>query len=173
MSAFCSNFAAQNCVTMTKEEIERRVEEAKELFRQGFNCSQSVFAACCDIYGIEDKNVALRLSSSFGGGIGRMRLTCGAACGMFMLAGMEKGSATPGDHEGKAANYALVQDLAQQFKDQFGSMTCAELLGIAPKPEEPTPAPRTEAYYKKRPCVEMVGEAVRIYLETISKEKDN
>ena len=71
---------------MTNEEIEKRVERAKELFHEGYNCSQSVFAACADIYGIEDEELALRLSASFGGGIGRMRQTCGAACGMFMLA---------------------------------------------------------------------------------------
>ena len=154
---------------MTNEEIERRSERAKDLFRQGFNCSQSVFAACCDIY-IKDEKLALRLAASFGGGIGRMRLTCGAACGMFMLAGLEKGSATPGDHDGKAANYALVQELAQKFKNQYGSITCAELLGIASKPQEPTPEARTQAYYEKRPCVEMIGEAVRMYLETVNKD---
>ena len=110
---------------MTNEEIERRSERAKELFRQGFNCSQAVFASCCDLYGIQDEQLALRLAASFGGGIGRMRMTCGAACGMFMLAGLEKGSATPGDQEGKAANYALVQDLAQDFKAQYGSIICA------------------------------------------------
>ena len=156
---------------MTNEEIERRSDRAKELFRQGFNCSQSVFAACCDLYGITDEKLALRLAASFGGGIGRMRLTCGAACGMFLLAGLEKGSATPGDHDGKAANYALVQELAQKFKNTYGSLTCAELLGIAPKPQEPTSEARTAQYYEKRPCVEMIGEAVKIYLRKTFPDK--
>ena len=155
---------------MKKEDIEKRVERAKELFKQGFNCSQSVFAACADLYGIEDEALALRLSASFGGGIGRMRETCGAACGMFMLAGLENGSAKAGDAEGKMQNYALVQDLAAKFKDENGSLRCAELLGIKSKEQgtktnDPTPAPRTEEYYKKRPCVEMVASAVRIFLE--------
>jgi C_GCAxxG_C_C family probable redox protein len=150
---------------MTNEEIEVRVEKAKTLFKQGFNCSQSVFAACADIYGIEDEALALRLSASFGGGIGRMRQTCGAACGMFMLAGLENGSAVVGDAEGKKQNYALVQNLAEKFKKENGSLICAELLGIAPKPQEPTPEARTEEYYKKRPCAEMVASAVRIFLE--------
>ena len=153
---------------MKKEEIEKRVEKAKELFHQGFNCSQSVFAACADIYGIEDEALALRLSASFGGGIGRMRQTCGAACGMFMLAGLENGSAIEGDAEGKKQNYALVQDLAAKFQAENGSLICSELLGIAPKPQEPTPEARTEAYYQKRPCVEMVASAVRIYLESLT-----
>lgn len=152
---------------MTQQEIDKRVEKAKTLFHQGFNCSQAVFAACADIYGIEDETLALRLAASFGGGIGRMRQTCGAACGMFMLAGLENGSAIEGDAEGKKQNYALVQDLAAKFQAENGSLICSELLGIAPKPQEPTPEARTEAYYQKRPCVEMVATAVRIFLSTI------
>ena len=143
------------------------MERAKELFHQGFNCSQAVFAACADIYGIEDEALALRLAASFGGGIGRMRQTCGAACGMFLLAGLQNGSAIPGDAEGKKNNYTLVQDLAAKFKNENGSLICAELLGIAPKPQTPTPEARTEAYYQKRPCVEMVASAVRMYLESL------
>ena len=153
---------------MTEQEIQKRVERAKELFHQGFNCSQAVFAACADIYGIEDEALALRLAASFGGGIGRMRQTCGAACGMFLLAGLQNGSAIPGDAEGKKNNYTLVQDLAAKFKNENGSLICAELLGIAPKPQTPTPEARTEAYYQKRPCVEMVASAVRMYLESLN-----
>ena len=151
---------------MTEQEIEKRVERAKELFHQGVNCSQSVFAACADMYGMDEQTV-LRVAASFGGGIGRMRQTCGAACGMFLLAGLENGSAIPGDAEGKKKNYALVQDLAAKFKDENGSLICAELLGIAPRPQEPTPEARTEAYYQKRPCADMVASAVRIYLESL------
>lgn len=151
---------------MTSQEIDQRVEKAVALFKQGFNCSQSVVAACADIYGI-DEQTALRISASFGGGIGRMRQTCGAACGMFLLAGLENGSAVPGDAEGKKQNYALVQDLAAKFKGENGSLICAELLGIAPNPQEPTPEARTEAYYQKRPCAEMVASAVKIYLESL------
>ena len=151
---------------MTEQEIQIRIDRSKELFHQGFNCSQSVVAACADIYGM-DEQTALRVAASFGGGIGRMRQTCGAACGMFLLAGLENGSALPGDAEGKKKNYALVQDLAAKFKDENGSLICAELLGITPKPQEPTPEARTEAYYKKRPCADMVASAVKIYLESL------
>ena len=151
---------------MTEQEIQKRVEHAKELFHQGFNCSQAVFAACADIYGMAEP-MALRLAASFGGGIGRMRQTCGAACGMFLLAGLENGSAIPGDAEGKKNNYAFVQDLAAKFKNENGSIICSELLGIAPRPQDPTPEARTEAYYQKRPCVDMVASAVRIFLESL------
>ena len=153
---------------MTQQEIEQRVEKARALFKQGFNCSQSVFAACADIYGIDDEALALKLAASFGGGIGRMRMTCGAACGMFLLAGLENGSTIVGDADGKKQNYTLVQDLAAKFEAENGSLICAELLGIASKPQEPTPEARTEAYYQKRPCVDMVANAVRIYLTNLN-----
>ncbi len=154
---------------MENVEIERRAQRAVELFKQGFNCAQAVFASCADMYGIEDEQLALRLSASFGGGMGRMRLVCGAASGMFMLAGLEKGSATPHDNEGKMANYAFVQQLAGEFKGQYGSLICAELLGLAPKGSvDPRPAERTPEYYEKRPCSEMIAEAVRIYLRTLN-----
>lgn len=149
---------------MTEQEIQQRVDKAVALFKQGFNCSQSVFAACADLYGINDEALALRLSASFGGGIGRMRQTCGAACGMFLLAGLHNGSAIPHDADGKKQNYALVQDLAAQFKAENGSLICAELLGIAPKQQDPQPEARTDAYYQKRPCADMVASAVRIFL---------
>lgn len=149
---------------MTEQEIQQRVDKAVALFKQGFNCSQSVFAACADLYGINDEALALRLSASFGGGIGRMRQTCGAACGMFLLVGLHNGSTIPHDADGKKQNYALVQDLAAQFKAENGSLICAELLGIAPKPQDPQPEARTDAYYQKRPCADMVASAVRIFL---------
>ena len=168
---------SQNCMNMkqiTDEDIEQRAARATELFKQGYNCSQAVFVSCADLYGMTDEQLALRLSASFGGGMGRMRMVCGAASGMFMLAGLEKGSATPHDNEGKMANYAFVQQLAGEFKDKYGSLICAELLGLAPKGQcnvkldlDPRPAERTPEYYEKRPCSEMVAEAVRIYLRNL------
>lgn len=167
---------------MTNEEIESRAQRAVDLFKQGFNCSQAVFASCADIYSITDEKLALRLSASFGGGMGRMRLVCGAASGMFMLAGLHNGSATPHDSEGKMANYAFVQQLAGEFKAKYGSLICAELLGLVPKNTTPSlegregvgfsprPADRTPEYYQKRPCPEMIAEAVRIYLRAINEK---
>lgn len=152
---------------MTNEEIEVRAQRATDLFKQGYNCSQAVFASCADIYGVTDESLALRLSASFGGGMGRMRMVCGAASGMFMLAGLQNGSSTPHDNEGKMANYAFVQQLAGEFKAQYGSLICAELLGLAPKPQDPKPEERTQQYYEKRPCSEMVAQAVRIFLRSL------
>ena len=150
--------------------MEDRIEKAVELFKSGFNCSQSVVAAFADMYGFSEEQ-ALRMSASFGGGIGRMRQTCGAACGMFLLAGLEKGAIDGKDREGKGANYALVQELAEEFKKRNGSMICAELLGLKKPEGSSRPEARTEQYYSKRPCIKMVEEAARIWVEYLKMQQ--
>ena len=152
-----------------KMNIEGRVEKAVELFREGYNCSQSVVAAYADLYGFTEEQ-ALKMSASFGAGIGRMRETCGAACGMFL----QTGCTDPKDAAGKGANYAVVQDLAAQFKEMNGSLVCAELLGLREKKDmgvgSPTqPQERNAEYYKKRPCVEMVRTAARLFGEYLEQ----
>ena len=151
--------------------MEERIEKAVALFKEGYNCSQSVVAAFADRYGFT-REQALRMSASFGGGIGRMRETCGAACGLFMLAGLETGAVDGADREGKAANYAWVQQLAEEFKKRNGALKCAELLGLSKKePVVSTPEARTPQYYAKRPCVKMVEEAARIWCEYLENQK--
>ena len=109
------------------------------------------------------------MAASFGGGIGRMRQTCGAACGMFLLAGLETGAVRGDDREGKAANYALVQELAEEFRRRNGSLICAELLGLKQPEGSSQPEARTEQYYAKRPCVQMAEEAARIWAEYLTR----
>ena len=148
---------------------EERIEKAVALFKEGYNCSQSVVAAFADQYGFT-REQALRMSASFGGGIGRMRETCGAACGLFMLAGLETGAIEGADRDGKARNYAVVQELAEEFKRRNGALKCADLLGLSKKePVVSTPEARTAQYYAKRPCVKMVEEAARIWCEYLEK----
>ena len=148
--------------------MEDRIQKAVELFKSGYNCSQSVVAAFADMYGFTQEQ-ALRMSASFGGGIGRMRETCGAACGMFLVAGLETGATEATDREGKAANYAVVQELAAEFKKRNGSLICGELLGLKKKePVSTIPEERTAQYYSKRPCAKMVEEAARIWSEYLS-----
>ena len=150
--------------------MEERIEKAVSLFKEGYNCSQAVVAAYADLYGFT-REQALKISASFGGGIGRMRKTCGAACGLFILAGLETGCTIGKDREGQEANYKLVQKLADEFTQRNGSITCAELLGLdksAPTPT--TPEARTNEYYKKRPCVKMVEEAARIWSEYLQSK---
>ena len=149
---------------------EERIEMAVSLFKEGFNCSQSVVVAFADKYGFT-REQALKMSASFGGGIGRMRETCGAACGLFLLAGLETGATEGADRNGKAANYALVQELAEEFKQRNGALRCADLLGLSKKePVVSTPEARTDQYYAKRPCVKMVEEAARIWCEYLQKQ---
>lgn len=111
------------------------------------------------------------MSASFGGGIGRMRQTCGAACGMFVLAGLQSGTTIGSDREGKSRNYAMVQQLAESFKQINGSMICAELLGLKSNAKITAQASeRTDSYYKKRPCSEMVRTAARLFANAISQD---
>lgn len=155
------------------ENMEDRIELAVSLFKEGYNCSQSVVAAFADLYGFT-REQALKMSASFGGGIGRMRQTCGAACGLFMVAGLETGCTEGKNREGKEANYKLVQELAEEFRRRNGSIVCAELLGLAKSAPTPaTPEERTTEYYKKRPCVKMVEEAARIWAEYLVKNHKN
>lgn len=140
----------------------KRVEVAERLFREGYNCSQSVFAAYSDLYGI-DQETALKLSASFGGGLGRMREICGAVSGMSMIAGLETGSAAKMDDAGKRYNYEVVQMLAQEFQKRSGSMICRELLHLgAEKGLDAIPQNRTEEYYNSRPCEQLVKDAAEI-----------
>ena len=138
-------------------------DKAVQLFKEGYNCAQAVFAAFADKYGI-DRETALRLSASFGGGMGRMREVCGTVSGMMLVSGLETGAVEGSDREGKAANYAEAQKLAELFREENGSIICRELLGLKPDggQESPVPESRTPQYYAKRPCVELVRCAAEI-----------
>lgn len=148
---------------------EERVALAVELFNSGFNCAQAVSAAWADSYGLSREQMLLA-AASFGGGIGRMRKTCGAACGMFILAGFESGSTNPADRERKGANYALVQKLADEFARRNGALECHDLLtGNGVKSEtSASPEARTAEYYKKRPCPRIVQTAAQIWLDYLN-----
>lgn len=139
-------------------------------FRRGYNCTQSVVLTFADVYGLSE-DLALRVSASFGAGMGRMRMTCGAVSGMFLLAGLENGSVVAGDLVGRGKNYETVRELADKFKAETGSIICAELLGLnlaQMKEEGAMPSARTTEYYRKRPCPKMVGLACRIYAEFLN-----
>ncbi len=142
--------------------MKNRVKEAQNLFQDGYNCAQSVFAAYSDLYGF-DRDTALKISSSFGGGVGRMREICGAVSGMCMIAGLETGTSKKMDDEGKKYNYEVVQKLTEEFKSISGSIICRELLGLDGKEEkDTTPQKRTEEYYNTRPCEQLVMDAAEV-----------
>ena len=154
--------------------IDERVEKAKRLFKEGgYNCCQAVVLAYNDVFGI-DNETAAAMSSGFGGGMGRMREVCGSVSGMVMLAGLIRPATDPTVKDWRTANYALVQDMAGEFKAINGSIVCKELLGLVPMgssqqvpQESPEPSDRTPEYYKKRPCEELVGISARIVGEKI------
>ena len=135
-------------------------EKAAENFLAGYNCAQSVFLAFAEDLGLET-DFALRLASSFGGGMGRLREVCGGVSGILMAAGLLYGYSSPDDDEAKAAHYALVQELAKEFRRENGSIICRELLGREGS-ETPVPEKRTAAYYAQRPCARFVGSAAAI-----------
>ena len=146
--------------------MQSRTEQAIALFKEGYNCSQAVFATYADLFGIE-KEMALRVSASFGAGIGRMREVCGAANGMFLVAGMLTGATKGKDQLAKQKNYEVVQLLAEEFKkENHGTYICRELLGLdkvkKPELEGTIPEARTEEYYKKRPCLNTIKGAAAI-----------
>ena len=141
-------------------------ERAAELFLQGYNCAQAVAVAFCDVTGLEPDFTA-RMASSFGGGMGRMREVCGAVSGMLMVAGLVYGYDIPGDDVSKKKHYALVQNLAGQFRREVGSIVCRELLNNPPA--DPNPTPRTADFYTKRPCARMVLTAARILDEYLQQ----
>jgi len=133
---------------------------ARFLFRQGYNCSQAVFGAFADDLGI-DFELAMRLSSSFGGGMGRLREVCGAVSGMFMVCGAKKGYSTPETGAIKAAHYKQIQELASIFRESHGSLICRDLLGGTVS-DSPMPTARTEEFYRLRPCERLIASAASI-----------
>ncbi len=135
-------------------------EKARDLFLSGCSCSQAVFAAFAEDFGI-DQATALKLASSFGGGMGGMRETCGAVSGMLMAAGMKWGYSNVGDLDVKTAHYARVRSLIEGFKAEHGTMVCRELLAHLGELKK-DPSARTAEYYKVRPCVLFVETAARL-----------
>ena len=124
-----------------------RREKAEALFVEGYNCAQAVAIAFEDVHGVDRETIA-KLSSSFGGGMGRLREVCGSVTGMFMVAGLLYGYDDPKAKTEKTDHYTRIQKLAEDFAAENGSIVCRELLGLTEKKQEPTPEARTAEYYK-------------------------
>lgn len=156
---------------MLTPELEERVRRAVELFMSGYGCAQSVVAAFADLYDFTPQQ-AVRMAAGFGGGVGRMRMMCGAVSGIVMLVGLSDGQTEGSDRAGKAHCYEVVQRLLQRSKEENGSLICAELLGL----DGPVamgnfvPDERNAEYYRKRPCAAKVESAARIFAEYLSQK---
>lgn len=148
--------------------MENHAQRAEALFLQGYNCAQASFAAFCPDTGM-DFNTALLVSSSFGGGMGRMREVCGALSGIFMAAGLLYGYKDASAHKEKSEHYARIQQLAQSFRQEFGSIICRDLLALPAGAQTPEPEQRTAGYYKRRPCRQCVAFAAGLLSDYIKQ----
>mgnify|MGYP005877859559 FL=1 len=143
------------------------MQRAVDNFMQGYGCCQSVVAAFADLYNLDD-TMAKRIAAGFGGGVGRMRMMCGAVSGIVILAGLDRGQIDGADRKGKSMCYKVVQEQLDEFKVQNGSVVCAELLGLKGHEKAQSSyvaSPRTAEYYKTRPCAAKVESAARIFAE--------
>ena len=159
-------------MNITNQELDKRVERAVDNFMAGYGCCQSVVAAFADLYGVDEKT-ALRFGAGFGGGVGRLRMMCGAVSGIVMLVGLDCGQTEGSDREGKSACYKVVQELLARSEQQNGSLICAEILGLKGRDKANCTyeaSPRTAEYYKTRPCAAKVESAARIFADYL-KEK--
>lgn len=152
---------------------EDRIQQAVELFMQGYGCCQSVVCAFSDLYGL-DEEMALRVSAGFGGGVGRLRMMCGTCSALVILAGLERGQTRGEDREGKAACYQLVRQLLETFRQRNGSIICAELLqmnGVKAETNTSQPDERNAEYYRVRPCARKVESAARVFAEYLASSE--
>lgn len=149
-----------------------RRELAESNFVDGYSCAQAVVKAFADVTGFDGEQ-AMRLCSSFGGGMGRLREVCGAVSGMFIVEGFLEGYFDPSAQDAqtqKTEHYKRIQELAKRFKERNCSIVCREILGARAASTNPVPDERTPEYYKSRPCARMCGDAAEI-LECFLKER--
>lgn len=146
-------------------------ELAKQLFFKGYNCAQSVFCAFTDVTGY-DIDTSARMASSFGAGLGRLRETCGVVSAAALVLGIVKGYDDPADYQAKKDHYALVREYADRFRAENASINCRELLTLAGlNPESGgEPEQRSEEFYRKRPCPQLVYNAALILDEMIHND---
>lgn len=144
------------------------VQRARDLFGQGFNCAQSVFAAFADETGM-DTETSLKLAAPFGGGIARLREVCGAVTGMAMALGIKYGYTDPTDAQGRLTHYALVQSLVKAFEKKNGSLICRELLGLDKSGNPISPSGMQSAPHSPL-CAGLVENAAAILEEYIKSQ---
>jgi C_GCAxxG_C_C family probable redox protein len=154
-------------------DMQARIQRAVENFMNGYGCCQSVVAAFADLYDLDD-TTAKRIGAGFGGGVGRMRMMCGAVSGIVILVGLDCGQTEGSDREGKTACYKVVQELLTKFSDQNGSLICAEILGLKGHKKAQSSyvaSERTAEYYRQRPCAAKVESAAHIFAAYLESKK--
>lgn len=134
------------------------VQKAKDYFLQGYNCAQSVAMALASTVGMNEDDMRA-LSNPFGGGFCRLREVCGAVSGMLMIIGLKHKDMS------KTEMYKLGQSAIKEFEDTCGSYVCRELIKADANDTSPVPSKRTDVYYAKRPCLELVAIATEIAIK--------
>lgn len=139
-----------------------RRETAESAFKEGYNCSQAIIKAYEDIIPEESRDTVLKMATSLGGGMGRLREVCGSVSASFLLIGLKNGYTDPDTSEKKKNLYSIIQAFAKEYEEKNGSIVCRELLGLKEKRDEPIPEKRSAEYYLKRPCMSLIGDSAEI-----------
>ncbi|MDO4418759.1 MAG: C-GCAxxG-C-C family protein [Ruminococcus sp.] len=147
-----------------------KADRAKELFQKGYNCAQATFGAFAEDYGL-DINVAMTLSAGLGGGIGRLRETCGAVTGATLAVSLAMGSFDLNNPDAKTRVYSEIRKVVEIFESETGTIVCADMLGVSRRGDGAEAEARTPEYYKKRPCAELVYLAASAAEKIISELK--
>ena len=131
-----------------------------------WNCAQSVLGVFCAELGI-DPEMAMKLASGFGAGMGKKQEVCGAVSGAIMVIGLQYGQAREDDKAAKETAYRLSREMMDRFQTEFGSCRCRELLpGLDLATEAGHQRYKAEGWSEKicQPCVRF---AVRILEEIL------
>lgn len=109
------------------------VNRVVSLHREGgLNCAQAMLSVYGAGFGLNNE-MAIKLASCFGAGMGRMGETCGAVTGAFMVLGL---TYEPKEKKARDKVYALVKEFRDKFVARNGSIRCKELLGYDMDTEE-------------------------------------
>ena len=134
-------------------------EMAKDLFKNGLNCSQTVFMLFAPKYGLS-KEMAVKIACGFGGGM-RDAQVCGAVTGALMVIGLKYGNENKEDQESKQICYQKTKEFIKLFREAQGSIVCKELLGVDISTEEGNKLAGEKGLYQTT-CVDMILKAVEI-----------
>lgn len=146
-----------------------KADYAVDCYNSGFSCSQAVFTAFCEDFGL-DKKLGLKIACSFGGGMGHIGEVCGAVTGAFLVLGLKYGQDDEEDKYSKAMNYLLVRDFASRFRKLNGSINCKELINYDLSDENQLNAARQTDVFKTK-CPKYVRDAVGLLEEMMAEHE--
>lgn len=147
---------------MTRQNI---IDKSLSLFDEGYACSQSVLLAFANHFNLDDTTAKL-ISSTFGGGMGRLRQKCGAVTGGFMVLGLAFGNTDPLDMETKMFAYKKVRELNSLVELKHGTSNCFELLK-----KHATEADVNERKHHKIICRKIIEDTTEMIYDLITCEK--